>query len=98
VGRYDIVLDNVSGNPTTRQARHYDLLNQKSLGAPIKWSTIIKASDSPGKMEALKDVLEVENMAQMAGMPPQLAGGAPQANVKKPGPGDEMLNAGGARN
>ena len=98
VGRYDIVLDNVSGNPTTRQARYMDLMNMKSLGAPVKWSTIIKASDSPGKMEALKDTLEVEQMAQMAGVPPQMAGGPPQANVKKPGPGDEMLNVGGVRN
>jgi hypothetical protein len=97
VGKYDVVVDNVSGNPTMRQARYYDLLNTKGLGAPIKWSTIIKASDSPGKMDALKDIMEVENLAAGAGMPPQMAGGPLQANIKKPVPGDLQQNVTGGR-
>jgi hypothetical protein len=91
------VIDNVSGNPTKRQARYFDMINMKSLGAPVKWSTIIKASDAPGKMDALKDAMEFEQMAQMAGAPPQAAGGPPQANPKGPVKPEEGPNIGGAR-
>lgn len=98
VGRYDIAIETVSYNPTERRAKYFEMLNMKGMGAPIKWSTIIRNSDAPGKQEMLRDVLEAE--AYMSGMmngaPPQ-AGSAPQASLPGGIPQDLGLNLAGVQ-
>lgn len=99
VGRYDIVIDHISYHPTMRQARFYELMNMKQAGAPVKWSTVIKASDIPGKQEVLRDVMEMEMGAMQAGIPPQTIGGSPGANPpKSPVPPEQGANLQGNRN
>ena len=99
VGRYDIAIDHISYHPTMRQARYYELMNMKMAGAPIKWSTVVKASDIPGKQEVLKDVMEMEMGAANAGVPPQVVGNPPMANApKSPVPPETGQNLLGNRN
>lgn len=96
VGKYDVVIDVVAYNPTTQRAKYLDLLNMKALGAPVRWSTILKNSDVKGKQELLRDALEAESMmSQMGTLPQIMPGGAQTPNV--PIETDLMGNMMGAR-
>lgn len=96
VGRYDVVIDTTSGNPTMRRAQFFDILNAKSQGAPIKWSTAMKYSDIRGKAEVVRDIQEAESfMAGVGGAPPQLSPG-PQ-NATPPTAHDLLGNVAGGQ-
>jgi hypothetical protein len=56
VGKYDVVFDHVSQNPTTRRAQYYDLLNLMSLGIPVPPKRLIEASDMRNKQELINDI------------------------------------------
>lgn len=95
VGKYDVVIDVVAFNPTMRRAKYMDMLNAKSMGAPVKWSTIFNFYDGPGKMELIRDAQEAEAFMGQTGVPPQLSQGPQQANL--PVETDLMGNFAGAR-
>lgn len=98
VGKYDVAIDQVAQNPTMRRAEYFDKLNMKSLGAPVKWSTIIRSYDGRGKEQMLEDAIEAEQMMQMMG---QLAQLAPQDKTATPNQATEhdlQFNAAGAQN
>lgn len=101
VGRYDIVVDATSANPTTRQSQYYALMNMKQLGAPIQWSDIIKLSDIRGAQEMSQKAFQAEQaLSQMQGLPPQVAQAPRQANMPNEGapmPADNMQNVAGAQ-
>lgn len=95
VGKYDVITDVVAYNVTMRRAQYMSLMNAKSIGAPIKWSTIFRHSDDRGHMEMVKDALEAEAfMAAQMGAPPQLTPSPQQPNVAE---GDLLGNSAGAR-
>jgi hypothetical protein len=56
VGRFDIVLDHVSQNPTTRREQFYTMLNMRSMGIPISDEAIIEASDIRNKQKILTEL------------------------------------------
>lgn len=60
VGRYDVIIDHVSANPTTRRQQYQDMLNMKSLGAPISWRAIIEVSDIRNKQKILMEMEQEE--------------------------------------
>ncbi len=97
VGQYDVYIDQVAQSPTMRRAEFFDKLNMKSLGAPVKWSTIFKNYDGRGARELLKDSLEAEQMQQAMGMLPQLAQSAQQATPGQATPDDLQFNVAGAQ-
>jgi hypothetical protein len=80
-----------------RRAEYFDKLNMKSLGAPIKWSTILKTYDGRGKVDMLSDSVEAEQMMQMMGMMAQLAPQDKSATPNKPVETDIMGNVAGAQ-
>lgn len=97
VGRYDVVIDQVSQSPTMRRGEFFDKLNMKSLGAPIKWSTILDTYDGRGKSQMLSDVMEAEAMMAQLGMMAQLAPQDKSATPNKANPADLMMNSAGVQ-
>ena len=96
VGQYDVVIDQVSQNPTTRRSQYFDLLNMKSLGAPFKWSTVVKYSDIRGRMELLQDVIEAEQVVSQQGALSQLVEQDKSASLpRNPIEQDEGFNLAG---
>lgn len=95
VGKYDVVIDVVAHNPTMQRAKYLDMLNAKGMGAPVKWSTILKNSDVKGKQELVRDALQAEQFLGMGGAPPQLAAMGQTPNI--PVETDLMGNMQGAR-
>jgi hypothetical protein len=68
VGRYDVAIDQVSQSPTIRQAGYHDLLNMKSMGAPIGWNRIIEASDINNKAAILAEIQQQEQIGMQQAM------------------------------
>jgi hypothetical protein len=66
VGKYDVVFDHVSQNPTTRRAQYYDLLNLVSLGIPVPPKRIIEASDMRNKQELINEIEEAQKAQAQA--------------------------------
>jgi hypothetical protein len=66
VGKYDVVFDHVSQNPTTRRAEYYDLLNLVGLGIPVPPKYLIGASDMRNKGELINDIEEAQKAQAMA--------------------------------
>jgi hypothetical protein len=66
VGKYDVVFDHVSQNPTTRRAQYYDLLNLVGLGIPVPPKRIIEASDMRNKQELINDIEEAQQAQAQA--------------------------------
>ena len=91
-GKYEFVVDQVASNPSMRQQQYQDMLNARSLGAPIPWDLIVKYSDIRGKAEVLSRMAEEEAKMMMAAAPPPKT-----ATPAKAPEGDEMLNVGGAQ-
>jgi len=60
VGKYDVVIDQISQNPTTRRAQYFDLINMKGMGAPVSWRRIINASDVRDKQGIIADIPQEE--------------------------------------
>lgn len=60
VGRFDVIIDQVSQNPTMRRQQYQDAINLRSMGAPIPWDIIIKNSDIRGKDEIMARMAEEE--------------------------------------
>lgn len=96
VGKYDIVIEHIPSHPTMRRARYFEMLNMKSMGAPVKWSTIIKNSDVPNKNELLRDALEAEQAMAILGAMPQMGQGA-QGGSLPAMPEDQGINLSGAQ-
>ena len=95
-GQYDVVIDHVSQNPTTRRAQYFDLMNMKSQGAPIKWSTVIKFSDIRGRLDLLRDAMQAEGFIEQQGMMAQMAQGDKSASApRNPLEADEGFNIAG---
>lgn len=67
-GKYDIVIDHVSHNPSTRRALLFDLLNLRSQGIPIPNKTLLEYSDIKNKQ---KVIAEMEN--EQAALAQQMA-------------------------
>ncbi len=98
-GRYDIVIDATSANPTTRRAQYFDLLNMKAQGAPIAWSKVISLSDVRGAQELAQMAAEAEQMLAMQQMLPPQATNAPRtaSPPASPIPEDLGRNVAGAQ-
>lgn len=97
VGRFDVVIDEVSQNPTMRQQQYQDMLNMRALGAPIPWDLIVKYSDVRGKDEILQRMAEEEQkMLAMEMMQQQAKKTAtpPQAPTQT---ADNLVNSAGAQ-
>lgn len=99
VGRYDIVIDATSSNPTTRRAQFFDLLNMKAQGAPIAWSKVLSLSDVRGAQELAQMAAEAEQaMAMQQMIPPQATSAPRTANPPKtPIEQDQAFNTAGAQ-
>lgn len=96
VGRFDVVLDEVSQSATMRQQQYNDMLNMRALGIPISNEAIIEASDIRNKQKVLQDLQATEQKMMMQ----QLMMQKPQQHAtppKSPQPADEMANSGGAQ-
>ena len=98
-GRYDIVIDSTSSNPTTRERQYYDLMNLKSLGAPIQWSDIIKYGSFRGAQEmAIKAAQAEQQLALQTMLPPQATSAPPSASAPKNAmPADAISNLAGTQ-
>lgn len=93
VGRYDIVIDATSANPTTRRAQFFDLMNMKSQGAPISWSKILSLSDVRGAQELSQMAFQAEQaMAMQQMLPPQATSAPRQASPSSPQEADTLRN------
>lgn len=93
VGRYDIVIDATSANPTTRRAQFFDLMNMKSQGAPISWSKILSLSDVRGAQELSQMAFQAEQaMAMQQMLPPQATSAPRQASPSSPQQEDTLRN------
>jgi len=102
-GRFDVILDEVSQSSTMRQQQYQNLLNMRSLGAPIPWDEIVKVSDIRGRAEILSRMAEEQQRMDLMAMAQQQAKSATPAkggsnpNAPLPQPADEMLNQAGAQ-
>lgn len=93
VGRYDIVIDATSANPTTRRAQFFDLMNMKSQGAPISWSKILSLSDVRGAQELSQMAFQAEQaMAMQQMLPPQATSAPRHASPSSPQEADTLRN------
>lgn len=91
VGRFDIAIDHVSQNPTTRREQFQAMLNMRSMGIPISDEMIIEASDVRNKQAIISDLQRQRMlMMQMAAM----QGPTPPKNPTRP---NEGINRGGAQ-
>ena len=96
VGKYDVVVDHVAQNPTTRRAQYYDLLNLVSMGIPVPPRHLIGATDMRNKEQLIADIEQAQQQALMQGMAQEQAkGGTPSQST--PQPFDIMLNSAGAQ-
>lgn len=98
-GRYDIVIDATSSNPTTRRAQYFDLLNMKAQGAPIAWSKILSLSDVRGAQELSQMAAQAEQQMALQQMVPAQAVSAPRqaSPPKSPIEQDQAFNTAGAQ-
>jgi len=93
-GRFDVVIDHVSQNPTTRRGLLFDLMNLRSQGVPIPNKTLVEYSDIRNKRKVMA---EMENYEQ------QLMQQAVAEELKKQGGGSSPtqdnggLNSGGSQ-
>lgn len=97
VGKYDVVVDHVAQNPTTRRAQYYDLLNLVSMGIPVPPRHLIGATDMRNKEQLIADIEQAQQQAMMQGaaMASPPTGGTP--SMSTPQPFDIMLNSAGAQ-
>jgi len=96
VGRYDILIDHVAQNPTTRRAQYYDLLNLVSMGIPVPPRHLIEAMDIRNKETIIASIEQMMQMQAMAGMAQaQPQGGTP--SMQTPQPMDIALNVNGSQ-
>lgn len=101
VGRFDIVIDQVSQNPSMRRQQYQDMVNLRSMGVPIPFDIIIKNSDIRGKDEILARLAEEEQkmMAMSMLMQKKPNGATPPQGGQSPPPAnqDMQLNTAGSQ-
>ena len=74
------------------------MMNMKQMGAPIQWSDIIKYSDIRGSQELSQKAFQAEQaMAQLSGLPPQVAPMPQGQSNGSPMPADLSQNTAGAQ-
>jgi hypothetical protein len=59
-GRFDVTVDHVSQNPTTRRGLLFDLLNLRAMGIPVPNATLIEYSDIRNKRKVIADMQNEE--------------------------------------
>ena len=73
-GRFDIIIDHVSQNPTTRREQFNALLNMRQMGIPISDEMIIELSEVRGKQKIIADLqrqrMIMMQQAMLANAPP----------------------------
>lgn len=98
VGKYDIVIDSVSQNPTTRRALLFDLQNMRAVGIPIPNKTIIEYSDIKNKNKVIADMENEQMMLiQQAAQKMMSENMQGTATPSKPAEHDILGNVAGAQ-
>lgn len=98
VGRYDVIVDNVSHNATTRRALLYDLQNMRAMGIPIPNTTIIEYSDIKNKQKVIAEMQnEMMMLAQQMAQQQIQESTQRSASPKNPVPMDILGNVAGGQ-
>jgi len=94
VGRFDIAIDHVSQNPTTRRGLMWDLMNLRAQGVPIPNKTLVEYSEIRNKKKVMAEMENYEMQLLQQAVAEQLQKSAKGAS---PTQDNEGLNSNGSQ-